>query len=253
MDMTLGSPAVGKWLRGRKCRHCCCGSCRVQLLSLELTAPCCLGSDTHVFMWDPALMNANPGGIPDAPKEANTKHIVYIFRQGRFLVKLTGSGFVGSPAMELTPHFISQVAATVAARIVKHDITPLGSAYRQLRTPVAAHLQTLAHVFTSRWSNVTASSLHVWNQTQSWAVQNLAGSNSSPAPFVSPLGGGLPPLDAQPDAVSAMYATLDEHDNSSLEFGLDEDYLDSNDVEGDTDHERATWLQTMQASSSICW
>eukprot|EP00045_Choanoeca_perplexa_P010744 m.111165 g.111165 ORF g.111165 m.111165 type:complete len:256 (+) comp15377_c0_seq2:737-1504(+) len=217
--------------------------------ALALTL-CDAGTDTHVFMWDPALMNTNPGALPEAPQEATTKHIVYIFRQGRFLIKLTGSGFVGSPAMELTPHFISEVAAIVADRIVQHDITAVGRVYRELRAPFAAYLRELALVFTSQWSNVTASSLSAWNQTQTWAADHLALTNSSTSPFGSVMGGNLP-LDSQPTSPVDAYTPLNDDINYSVDMDLDDDFLDSSDVEGDVDQERVTWMQAMQASSSM--
>eukprot|EP00911_Craspedida_sp_UC1_P002319 UC1_evm1s1748 len=86
-----------------------------------------VGSNSHALVWDPSITLQQTGVLPEGVP--NRMAALYIFRTGRTLVKIAGTG--GSdPASPygfatFEPAVISRLAAAIHVRIYEHDAEPV--------------------------------------------------------------------------------------------------------------------------------
>jgi hypothetical protein len=75
-------------------------------------------------MWDPAIpamQGASPQDLEPLGAAAISKQIVYLYRVGRVMVKVTAAGTPGNLAYALTPQHVADVAQIVAGKTIAAD------------------------------------------------------------------------------------------------------------------------------------
>ncbi|XP_032233868.2 uncharacterized protein LOC116616106 isoform X2 [Nematostella vectensis] len=87
------------------------------------------GQEFRAFRWDPASVNEPSASVRNSPwnhKAASTsKHMIYIFRQGRIFARLLVQGFNNSKDQRLGVEFAGRLAGVMADLIMSNEPTPL--------------------------------------------------------------------------------------------------------------------------------
>eukprot|EP00039_Didymoeca_costata_P028561 m.21473 g.21473 ORF g.21473 m.21473 type:complete len:407 (+) comp7155_c0_seq1:2074-3294(+) len=122
-----------------------------------------LGEDGHLLLWDPSRM---AWSLPStAPEEAFGKVLVYSFRVGRTVARLTISGHARNFASELTPGFVMRIAAKVRASVRANSPSPRMVAMRNAALSVSKFVRRFDKNFVRMGNKLTTSFLQFYEES----------------------------------------------------------------------------------------